>query len=258
MDVPDARSAAGGQPDSAPDPEARDARAPSQVRGQKRVEEILDAAEALIAEIGVDATTTNAIAERAGASVGSLYHFFPSKEAIVQALAHRFALLSGGGVHAAMSDAAVRLPLDKLFERIVMGQAEMMERHPAFSVVYEACATLGPCSCPPGECHCGAPGMQAYKEMQGAIIGRVNHFLAVRLPRMPKKERELSAYLSFSVVHHVLHDARGMPKDRRTGMLRELQRIMVRYFEPLDARFGGPAASSGHAGAEARRRDRRG
>ena len=268
MDASHARSGAAPRPPAAPDlvardaREARDARAPSQVRGQKRVDEILDTAEALIAEIGVDATTTNAIAERAGASVGSLYHFFPSKEAIVQALAHRFASLSRGGVHAAMSDEAVRLPLEKLFERIVMGQAEMMDRHPAFGVVYEACAAQGPCNCPPGECTCDAPGLQAYKEMHDAIIGRVNQYLAARMPRMPKKERELRAYLSFSVVHHLLHDARRMPKARRAGVLRELQRMMVRYFEPLDAKYAlspaRPSSAGGGRASPARATPRRG
>src|SRR4051812_843544 len=66
-------------------------RAPQQDRGQRRVDSILDAAEEVFAEQGVDAATTNAIAERAGASVGSLYHFFPSKDAILLALVRRYA-----------------------------------------------------------------------------------------------------------------------------------------------------------------------
>ncbi|HSB53997.1 MAG TPA: helix-turn-helix domain-containing protein, partial [Gemmatimonadales bacterium] len=65
-------------------------RQPRQERGERRVEEILDAAAAVIAEGGVEAATTNAIAERAGSSVGSLYHFFPHKDAIVLALAERY------------------------------------------------------------------------------------------------------------------------------------------------------------------------
>jgi hypothetical protein len=85
----------------------------------------------------------------------------------------------------------------------------------------------------------------------------VNEFLAARLPRMPKKERETSAYLSFSVVHHVLHDARGMSQERRAGVLRELQRIMVRYFEPLDERYGAPAGAAGRDGGQRRSRIRR-
>src|SRR6266516_4250958 len=58
-----------------------------QKRGTLRVEEILQAAGALFAEIGYDKVTTNMIAARAGVSRGSLYQFFPHKEAIAQAFA---------------------------------------------------------------------------------------------------------------------------------------------------------------------------
>ena len=61
-------------------------RVPQQPRGQRRIEAILDAAEQLFAEIGYDATTTNAIAARAHTAIGSLYQFFPNKEAITAAL----------------------------------------------------------------------------------------------------------------------------------------------------------------------------
>ena len=68
----------------------RPARQPSQDRGQRRYEQLLDAAEQVIAEVGVEAATTNAIARRAGSGMGSLYRFFPNKEAIVVALAARY------------------------------------------------------------------------------------------------------------------------------------------------------------------------
>ena len=69
----------------------RSPRAPQQHRGQRRFEQLLDAAEALIIEQGLEALTTNAVAERAESSVGSLYHFFPGgKEAIVEGLAVRY------------------------------------------------------------------------------------------------------------------------------------------------------------------------
>src|SRR5258708_24914769 len=58
-----------------------------QKRGALRVEEILQAAGALFTEVGYDKVTTNMIAARAGSSRGSLYQFFPNKEAIAQAFA---------------------------------------------------------------------------------------------------------------------------------------------------------------------------
>lgn len=65
-------------------------RQPQQVRSQERVKQILDVAEQLFLEIGYEATTTRAIAARAEVSVGSLYQFFPDKEAILKALAIRY------------------------------------------------------------------------------------------------------------------------------------------------------------------------
>ena len=50
---------------------------------------MLDAAQELVAEIGYDALTTTLIAERADVSIGSLYQFFPDKQAVVRAVALR-------------------------------------------------------------------------------------------------------------------------------------------------------------------------
>jgi AcrR family transcriptional regulator len=50
---------------------------------------ILDAAERLVAEVGVEATSTRAIAEAAGVPVASLYQYFGQKEDILLALAER-------------------------------------------------------------------------------------------------------------------------------------------------------------------------
>ena len=65
-------------------------RQPQQARSQERVRQILDVAEQLFVEMGYDSTTTRAIAARAGISVGSLYQFFPDKEAILKALAIQY------------------------------------------------------------------------------------------------------------------------------------------------------------------------
>lgn len=65
-------------------------RIPQQARGQRRVEKILDATAQLIEEKGYEHITTNAIAARADTSIGSLYQFFPNKQAIINALTNRY------------------------------------------------------------------------------------------------------------------------------------------------------------------------
>jgi AcrR family transcriptional regulator len=67
------------------------AREPKRARGKQRVAALLDAGAAVFAEKGYDAATMTEIAERAGAAIGSLYQFFPSKEALAEALFDQFA-----------------------------------------------------------------------------------------------------------------------------------------------------------------------
>lgn len=70
-------------------PEARTRHEPRQTRSQITVEAILEAAAQLLVTCGRAAVTTNAVAKRAGVSIGSLYQYFPSKEAIFDALRDR-------------------------------------------------------------------------------------------------------------------------------------------------------------------------
>ncbi len=64
-------------------------RAPVQARSRQTVARILDAATAIADEQGVDATTTRAIADRAGVSYPSLYRFFADRDAILDELMER-------------------------------------------------------------------------------------------------------------------------------------------------------------------------
>jgi AcrR family transcriptional regulator len=59
---------------------------PSQERSRKTMAAIYEAAAHIFAEIGYADATTDQIAERAGVSIGTLYHYFPGKEAILHGL----------------------------------------------------------------------------------------------------------------------------------------------------------------------------
>lgn len=63
---------------------------PQQQRGRERVAGLLEAAAHVLADSGYDAATMSAIAARAGASIGSLYQFFPSKESITDCLREQY------------------------------------------------------------------------------------------------------------------------------------------------------------------------
>ncbi len=64
-------------------------KAPAQARSQATVEAILQATERLLIKEGYDRLSTNRVAAAAGVSVGSLYQYFPGKEALIAALADR-------------------------------------------------------------------------------------------------------------------------------------------------------------------------
>jgi AcrR family transcriptional regulator len=64
-------------------------KSPRQARALVTVDAIFEATARIIEEAGTAGLTTNHIAERAGVSVGSLYGYFPNKEAILIALARR-------------------------------------------------------------------------------------------------------------------------------------------------------------------------
>ncbi len=62
---------------------------PRQERSRATVDAILQAATYILVKSGWAALTTNAVAERAGVNIASLYQFFPTKEAIVAELERR-------------------------------------------------------------------------------------------------------------------------------------------------------------------------
>jgi AcrR family transcriptional regulator len=67
----------------------RTRRDPAQERSRQTVDAIVEAAGQLLVEHGKIGVTTNAVAERAGVSIGSLYQYFLNKEAILAALQER-------------------------------------------------------------------------------------------------------------------------------------------------------------------------
>jgi AcrR family transcriptional regulator len=77
---------------------------PAQARSQETVTVILEASARILESDGLRGFNTNAIAERAGVSVGSLYQYFPNKDAIVLALI--------GSFEEALHDAVLRAAQD--------------------------------------------------------------------------------------------------------------------------------------------------
>lgn len=84
---------------------------PRQVRAQATFRAIVDACAQVLAQGGYEALTTNAISERAGVSIGTLYEYFPNRDSIVAALA---AAACERLVHGMSQAAAEAAELDQL------------------------------------------------------------------------------------------------------------------------------------------------
>src|ERR1700730_207812 len=64
--------------------------APQQERSTRRLAGFLDAAAELFVEVGYEAATMTAVAERSGSSIGALYNYFPDKQSIAFTLVNQY------------------------------------------------------------------------------------------------------------------------------------------------------------------------
>jgi AcrR family transcriptional regulator len=85
------------------------------------VEAVLAAAARILEERGLAGFNTNAVAERAGVSIGSLYQYFPSKDAILLALMERSLTLFSEALSAAIDGAPGQRLGDDLMCMLQMG-----------------------------------------------------------------------------------------------------------------------------------------
>ncbi|WEP51873.1 TetR/AcrR family transcriptional regulator (plasmid) [Cronobacter dublinensis subsp. beijingensis] len=86
------------------EPAAAPRKLPRQARSRALVEAIIEATARIFERAGPAACTTNAVAEKAGVSIGSLYQYFPNRRALTAALVAR----ERGQLVAAFSAAATR------------------------------------------------------------------------------------------------------------------------------------------------------
>ncbi|CAN5525587.1 hypothetical protein BH10ACT6_BH10ACT6_02180 [soil metagenome] len=77
---------------------------PVQARSTARLAALLDAAAHVVDEIGYERLTTAMVAERAGASIGTVYRYFPDRIAVLQSLAARNVERTGDRVLSELGD----------------------------------------------------------------------------------------------------------------------------------------------------------
>jgi len=90
----------------------------TQGRSRATVDALVDATARILVRDGFDKASTNRIAETAGVSIGSLYQYFPSKEALVAAVIDRHNQDVMRVVRAALADVAAQ-PVEAAVRRLV-------------------------------------------------------------------------------------------------------------------------------------------
>lgn len=90
----------------------------SQERSRLTVDALLEATARILIREGFDKASTNRIAEVAGVSVGSLYQYYPNKEALVAALIDRHNRKVMALVRSELAEAA-KLPVEAAIRKLV-------------------------------------------------------------------------------------------------------------------------------------------
>ncbi|MFD7245371.1 TetR family transcriptional regulator [Streptomyces massasporeus] len=110
-------------------------RAPVQRRSAERLTRILDACADLLDEVGYDALSTRAVAQRASVPIGSVYRFFGNKRQMADALAQRnlerYTVRVGERLRQAGEDGGWRTAMDVMLDEYL----EMKRTAPGFSLV---------------------------------------------------------------------------------------------------------------------------
>ena len=116
-------------------------KAPNQARSRATVEAIVHAGARVLADRGWAGFTTNRVAEVAGVSIGSLYQYFPGKEAILAELIRRKRAVMLAAFQAVAADHG--LDLDAAIDGLVAAGIEQQMADPVLSLALDyAEATL--------------------------------------------------------------------------------------------------------------------
>jgi AcrR family transcriptional regulator len=108
----------------------RPRKAPSQVRSHHTVDALLEATARILVTRGWVGLTTNHVAVRAGVSVGTLYEWFPSKEALVAAVVDRHLEHAEAHLRAKVATLTPRITMPALSRALATVMVELHEDDP--------------------------------------------------------------------------------------------------------------------------------
>ena len=165
----------------------RPRRKAKQERSRNTVQALLEAAARVLKQHGYAAATTNRIAETAGASVGTLYEYFPNKEAIYEALIQQEIEAIGAAVQSV--DIDVDAPLRDTLARVLGLGMTAMRHGPDFLRSLDQ-----------------VPGAVFRRHMAGArltVIAFIRQLLEARRHELRVTDLDLAAFIVVSAAEGI-------------------------------------------------------
>ncbi|MEU4042530.1 TetR family transcriptional regulator [Streptomyces antibioticus] len=206
-----------------------------QARGERRIAQLLEAAASVFCSTGYTAASTNAIAREAGVSPGTLYQFFPNKEAIAIELGDRLMHEMRETYGEALAPVDPATPLETAVGAAIDRFIAFNCDHPVFFALMH-----GP----------DIPGRMAeeHDALHATLLSRIQDLLSSFLPDAPDAELTRTAQMCLGVYKAGLELILGHEGAERDAYVRELKAVLIRYLEPLVGdRLGiTPGATAGN------------
>ncbi|MBW2628511.1 MAG: TetR/AcrR family transcriptional regulator [Deltaproteobacteria bacterium] len=208
-----------------PRPQLKPRKRPSQARSKATVEAILVAAAQVFQRHGYVGATTDRIAERAGVSVGSLYQYFPNKDAILVALTERHINAGFALVRELLAEALNEAPpLERLLRQFVVAMIALHEQEPELHRVLFEEAPLPPSV------------RRQLRKRENEFATEVCAFLRAH-PEARRHDAKATAYVVVhtvdALVHNfILHPPEGLGSDALTE---EIVRMLLGHLTTNEA-----------------------
>ncbi|MFN8022755.1 MAG: TetR/AcrR family transcriptional regulator [Acidimicrobiales bacterium] len=194
---------------------------PSQARSVATLERILDAARTLLVERGLPGFNTNQLAERAGINIGTLYHYFEDKNAVLHELFVRDQAVRAAFFERQLAVFAESDDLDAWVRRTVDGLLKARRSQPGTAALRAACRAVPEL----------AEAELRNSEQVAAAVARA---LRARFPHVSARRAAVAGHLIQEVGSAVLDMAGGRPGDASI-IRRELIALMRGYLAEVDA-----------------------
>jgi AcrR family transcriptional regulator len=165
----------------------------SQDRSKATVDALLAATARVLVKDGYDRASTNKVAEAAGVSIGSLYQYFPSKEALVSAVIHRHTSEMMDVVRASLGRVAA-LPLADAARELVSVMIDAHRLEPKLHrVLVEQIPRVG--------------NLEQIESMDDEAITLVRAYLELHRDEIDVADLDLAAFIAVTSVETLTHAA---------------------------------------------------